>query len=77
VALWAAGVVSGVFGFRGRVVSGGGGGVGGGEVDVEAEGAQLLEVAADAAVAVGLAQVPVGSEILVAGCGVGQQVPVR
>ena len=64
--VWAAGLVSGVWGLGG----------GGGDSDVEAEGLELAEVGADLAVAVGLALLPSGAEVVVAGGGVVQEVPV-
>jgi hypothetical protein len=68
----------GQWGFRvsGReALSGGGAPGGGGEGDVVAEGPQLLDVAAGAAGAVGLADVRVGSQVAEASGGVGQQAP--
>jgi hypothetical protein len=46
-----------------------------GDGDVEAEGAELAQVGADLAVAVGCAFVPVGSEVDEPGFGAGEQVP--
>jgi hypothetical protein len=43
--------------------------------DVEAEGLELAEVAADPAVAAGLLVVPAGAEVVEPGRGVGQEVP--
>ena len=68
MACGAADLVSGIF----AVCRGSGGG---GEGDLVAEGPQLVKVAAGAASAVGLAEVPVEAEVLVAGGRVGQQVP--
>jgi hypothetical protein len=61
-----AGLVRGGFGL-------GGGGVQGAGVDPE--GLEAAQVAADLLVAAGLAVVPVGAEVVVAGGGVVQQVP--
>jgi hypothetical protein len=48
-----------------------------GDLDGVAEGFQVGEVAAGLALAVGLALVPVGAEVVVAGLGDAQEVPVR
>jgi hypothetical protein len=65
VASWVAGLVRVVWGLGGC----------GGDRYLEAEGLELADVAADFLVAAGLALVPVGAEVGVAGGGVVQQVP--
>lgn len=53
----------------------GSGGGGNGDVAVWVEGAELVQEAAGPAVGVGLAGVPDGAEVGVAGLGIGEQVP--
>ena len=71
MALWAAGLVRG-----GLVLGGSSRDDGDVDVGVGVEGAELVHEAAGAAVGVGFAFVPVGSEVGEPGFGAGEQVPV-